>query len=136
MNFNAIFKNAKILKIGPVEQKLSNIRQITMGKIRWDTVLYNTAYRRDTVLYNTVYHWFPVFHFFCQITMAKFAEIRYCTIPYICVIKVIEEVDNTSSIFIGVFFTDIQECSFHSHNHGFSVELKWYQLWQTLPLPY
>ena len=56
MNFDAVSKNAKILKIGPVEPKLQKIRQIVIGEIRRDTVLYNTAYRRDTVLYNTVYH--------------------------------------------------------------------------------
>ena len=39
--------------------------------------------RRDTVLYNTVYQ--------CN--------------------KVMEEVDNTSSTFISVFFSDIQECT-------------------------
>ena len=32
-NFNAIFKNAKILKIGPIEQKLWKIRQIVGVKI-------------------------------------------------------------------------------------------------------
>ena len=50
MNFDAIFKNVKILKIGSVEQKLWKIRQITSGKIRLDMVLYNTVYRWDTVL--------------------------------------------------------------------------------------
>ena len=69
----------------------------------------NTSSPSSRHCINTVYHWFPVLHFFCQITMAKFAKIRYCTIPYICVIKVMEEVDNTSSTFISVFFTDIQE---------------------------
>ena len=72
-----------------------------------------------------------------QIVMGKFAEIQYCTIPHIADIrycknarparalkirrdtvlyntvyqcnKVMEEVDNTSSTFISVFFTDIQE---------------------------
>ena len=70
MNFDAVSENAKILKIGPVEPKLQKIRQIVIGEIR-----------RDTVLYNTVY--------LCN--------------------KSVEEVDNTSSIFISVFFTDIQE---------------------------
>ena len=54
MNFDAVFKNAKILKIGIVEPKLRKIRQIVMGEIRRDTVLYNTVSRRHAVLYNTV----------------------------------------------------------------------------------
>ena len=37
MNFDAVSKNAKILKIGPVEPKLRKIRQIVMGEIRRDT---------------------------------------------------------------------------------------------------
>ena len=50
MNFDAVSKNVKILKIGPVEPKLWKNRQIVMEEIRWDTVLYNTAYRRYTEL--------------------------------------------------------------------------------------
>ena len=38
MNFNAIFKNGKILKIGPVEQKLWEIRQIVGVKFNKRTV--------------------------------------------------------------------------------------------------
>ena len=91
-------KNAKILKIGPVEPKLRKIRQIVMGKfaeIRYCTIPHiadirycknarparTLKIRQDMVLYNTVYQ--------CN--------------------KVMEEVDNTSSTFISVFFTDIQE---------------------------
>ena len=44
MNFDTISKNVKILEIGPVEPKLQKIRQIIMGEIRRDTVLYNTVY--------------------------------------------------------------------------------------------
>ena len=81
MNFDAVSKNAKILKIGPVEPKLRKIRQIVMGEIRRDTVLYNTACRRDTVLYNTVSR-----QFFPQYFEKFFLSIRFFSIKvYYCV---------------------------------------------------
>ena len=100
MNFDAVSKNAKILKIGPVEPKLQKIRQTVIGNSpRYGIVQYRISLisgftlflsnhhgkiRRDTVLYNTAY--------LCN----KMG-------------KIVEEVDNTSSTFISVFFTNIQE---------------------------
>ena len=82
------FQNCKNFEIPPnrtkVMKNLSNCQRSIFKEIQFCTIPHLLDFvfiQWYAVLYNTASPWFPVLHFFCQIIMAKFAEIRYWDNP-------------------------------------------------------